>query len=711
MGPILSRTAHKKAFGAIGWRLNAFISLVQFWRRESSEALGNFAIHMLDPISIINVISFALQCSDLLLRGFRILKEKGEVVEEYEVRVTEYKGRLDNCKRSIVAWCKVWGFPEDDWEAPPRFPKPTLEIFWTPAGYSQIKTQLSHIKEFHVKKVKEHLEGRELGLESEERRGLSTIFKRRKKKEPPTKQEWEDWRKLTAQEDTLKDDTFYEIHRSLLGKVCFALFRNEELSKKLDRLEKSIEVLDEHTRIYFNDLRGKDIHEPVRKVEVDQVYDSVQAVTKFTTFATKMYEIGSREGGKWSLELRTPGEKDNSASQLTASHLINLDFTIHVHKTAAGTELRDPGCRRVRVRYSPEDDLDELNKQLPDSIDRWLKLQWSEEEKDKIESLRGCQRLSRPIRDLFLDQTFKRREMAEAWLNDQARLLVAFTNWMVLLLNTPWTDHACCCQIRFEQRFDNDIQYVLSTLSGSEEPCHSTLSKSQKVRVLGLVLAEIVLMRPLQFSLEDTVTLSGNSSTTELGYRPSWAPGKTFQQMVPSENGREWKEISRQSLLNEIKNRTMQEVRDAIEFCFRSELPSSGDNVRGEITEAIRKEVLTPLLVYFRVISEVRRRYSGTTLGRQIDAKYIWPPAESYDSVEDCRLQGMAIAVSQELDDGLTANALLRGNLSPALQGVQFAGLASSLGPFLEPRVYLLVFFLAVILAPANIIILYRVAY
>ncbi len=634
-------------------------------------------------------------------------------MEEYEVRVTEYKGRLDNCKRSIVAWCKVWGFPEDDSEAPPRFPQPTLEIFWTPGGYSQIKTQLNNIKEFHVKKIKEHLEGRESGLESEERRGLATIFKRRTRKEPPTRKEWENWRNLTAQEDTPKDDAFYEIHRSLLGKVCFALFRNDELSKKLDRLEKSIEVLDEHTRIHFNDLRGKDIHEPVRKVEVDQVYDSVQTVTKFTRFATKMYEIGSEDGGKWSLELRTPGENDSNASQWTASHLINLDFTIHVHTQAAGTELRDPGCRRVRVRYNPDDDLDELNKQLPDSIDRWLKLQLSEEEKNVIESLRGCQRLSRPIRTLFLDQTFKRREMAEAWRYDQARLLVAFTNWMVLLLNTPWTDHACCCQIRFEQRFDGDRQYVLSTLSGSEEPCHSTLSKSQKVRILGLVLSEIILMTPLQFSIEDTVTLSGNSPTTstfELGHRPSWAPAKTFQQLIISENGCEWKEISCKSLLSEIKNRTMQDVRDAIEYCLRSEIPSNGDNVRGEITDAIRQQVLAPLVVYFRVVNEVRRHYSGTALVRQFESKYEWPPVDSYDCVEDCRLQGMAIADNNGVDDGSTTNLLLGGNPTKGLHGGQVVNLASSLWQFLT-RGYVLVFLLAMILAPANIIILFRVLY
>ena len=672
---------------------------------------------MLDPVSIIAAISFALQCGDLLLTGFHKLKEKEEIVVAYKGTINEYKTQLDTCMDCVASWCQVWGFPGADSAESPKFPEETLKTFWTPDGYKRIQEQFETILT-NLTRFKAHLEGKEISADSDAHRSFWSI-KKRKNPDLPSREDWKRWQSLLKKLESSRDGAFYKQpdrsdelpDPSLLCKIYFALFRNKELSEKISRLEKSIRILDERTRVFFNHFKGRDKLSPVNKDDVMQEYFSLETVQNFTTFACNLYECRSAAGGNWHLELRNPGNEDSNALRWTRDQVIHLDFTLHFHQAhSARVGLNEQGCRRFRIHYNPETDQEELNRNIRNSILRWAQLVDKIEDRDKIETLWACERLSRPIRSLFVDKTFQTEAMADAWRHDQARLLVAFTNWMILLLNTPWTEQACCCRIRFERIRDGDSRYVLSTMNEGGEPCHNVLSKSQKVRVLGLALSEIILRKQLRFSMEDAAALacpSRRTSATSVSRQPSTVLGKVFEENVLSEDGTHWKPIQRFEILQAIKAKTSsQGVRDAVEFCFEPDIPGDGENTRAEITQALRTKVLAPLLEFFQTVDDDRRRYADTPLRRQMEAKSAWPACSFYDSKEDCRLRWTAEPTNEKPDGSWRANAPSYGTQS---KGFQVIRLEWSLGQALLPRSYFLALLLALILAPANIIVFLKI--
>jgi hypothetical protein len=79
----------------------------------------------MDPISIINIIGFAFQCSELLVRGAAKMRDGVRVANEHEIRMSQYRMDLRRCTILMDAWARVWGFQQ----YPPKYEEVVLKRF------------------------------------------------------------------------------------------------------------------------------------------------------------------------------------------------------------------------------------------------------------------------------------------------------------------------------------------------------------------------------------------------------------------------------------------------------------------------------------------------------------------------------------------------------------------------------------------------------
>jgi len=285
-------------------------------------------------------------------------------------------------------------------------------------------------------------------------------------------------------------------------------------------------------------------------------------------------------------------------------------------------------------------------------------------------------------------------------MREQAGLLVAVANWMILLMNTPWTDHTCCCQIRFQVvRPKSEIRYVLSFMDGS--PCQNALSGGHKIRLMGLVLAEVVLMRPFRFRLEDTIPRNVDNAQSNKTNPPPGV-GRTFQQVSTpggrSDHEAEWITVDRDEILRQLQGKTATVVIDAIQFCLESELPED-QTFRAEIKHALCKNVLKLLRQHFQTIDRHQERYNDTLLARgSVDEKMTWPPDKAFDLEEDRCSQWMSNALNKRVEDDIATKGETLGNRSQVgtILFLERSGI---------PKSYVLALLLLLALAPANFIL------
>jgi hypothetical protein len=197
--------------------------------------------------------------------------------------------------------------------------------------------------------------------------------------------------------------------------------------------------------------------------------------------------------------LRTPDAYGN-AERWRFVHSIHLDLTLHDHYSSSGadSEVRK-GCTTFRVLYSPEIEHETQREGITNQIQAYLAGELTgedakyddDDEEVSVGSIGLCERISRPLRMIFWDENMQNSQRAKSWEHDRIRLLHSFVNWMILLFNTDWTEHACCCEIRFQEMDNREIQFVL--FEDAQRQCQNSLARGRKLLLLGLVLAEVIL--------------------------------------------------------------------------------------------------------------------------------------------------------------------------------------------------------------------------
>ncbi|KAF2405337.1 hypothetical protein EJ06DRAFT_578537 [Trichodelitschia bisporula] len=587
---------------------------------------------MLDPISIINVISFAFQCSELLIHGLGAVKARGKTAHDCLAKLRSYKVQLNNINIRICNWCQVWGFATTPLERGRRFDDDTLEEIWGPDGLNLIKRLLQDIgyktqcierklsgEHWRPAKPKDE-SGRPRFLKPFRMKSMSRSTSPTDEPAPPTDEEWEEWVKHTSSLRQKSSQPAPLRDASIFFKICFAIYRNDELRLEITELGTLVTEFEQFCTaladVRLSRLSKSDME---RKQELMEAECMRERIGTFTKFAQQLHQASERIGGSWSLELRVPEVREQpdlkggDVARWKDIYDINLDFSLHYHDRSGDDKAE---CRRIRIAYDPSQSHYVLLDYVSESIGELTKRPSTP---SPLDNLPHCQRISRPLESLFSNQTFATPNMAKVWEHDQARLLFGFVNWMVLLYNTPWTDHACCCELRFEHLPDGNTPYVLSGLKRGD--CRNALVKGQKLLLLGVVLAQIILGRPLRVPIDTVVGGSGLSSPSsstgsltpvvtnsleELQFKEHWSGDSTMS----------WEKVDRQRVLRDIAEKTSASVTAAVRYCFENPQLGEGMDFRPDITLDLIQNVLEPFSGHFDIIDSHRGRYSLTTWWR-----------------------------------------------------------------------------------------------
>ncbi|KAJ9646654.1 hypothetical protein H2199_002703 [Coniosporium tulheliwenetii] len=421
--------------------------------------------------------------------------------------------------------------------------------------------------------------------------------------QPPEEKDWKFWKTITGPDKAKNPINAQKIHLGTqelgcLSRIGFALFQNEVLDEKLKRLEALTEHLDNFTKEQFNYLRKQELRKEITLEELRLSQKLRHFVESFGAFAMKLHVASLRLNSTWALALRVPDAR-GSARNLHYTYNVNLDFSLHSHG-----RLKDHACKRIRISYDPDSDPEAIATMLPQAITDMKAMTngGSICVKDKtFVVLPPCQRRSRPISSLLNESTFQNARAYKAWERDRASLLLSFANWMVLLWNTPWTSHACCCEIRFERLPGGEREYTFSATKRSD--CHNLLSSHPKLLLLGIVLAELILATPLRILLKDSVSaLHGRANAGSLGYRNLELPrlGSCLEQWQPYDDtqlGRSkggWQPVAQEKILQDVQERSNFEVMKAVEYCLDHPSFAEGEQFRPDLLEHLIIKVLEP---------------------------------------------------------------------------------------------------------------------
>ncbi|KAJ4993518.1 hypothetical protein SVAN01_01066 [Stagonosporopsis vannaccii] len=134
-----------------------------------------------------------------------------------------------------------------------------------------------------------------------------------------------------------------------------------------------------------------------------------------------------------------------------------------------------------------------------------------------------------------------------AWYRDRAKMISAISHWALLLWDTNWMKQLCCHGLRFEKGMD-ERKSIDQLFYVDECPEHGVCHHSSRLRNLGLVLAQLVLGKPLrQAATEDH---------------------KNYHQWI----GDSWQPIFRSDVIAEVFSTTTSiPLSDAVGFCLKDE--------------------------------------------------------------------------------------------------------------------------------------------
>ena len=131
---------------------------------------------------------------------------------------------------------------------------------------------------------------------------------------------------------------------------------------------------------------------------------------------------------------------------------------------------------------------------------------------------------------------------------------------MILLWNVPWTNHPCCCTLRFDDSHSSLRQFYLSSVPNDR--CWNTKFTDKKMLLLGLVLAESALGQPVRPVLKETESPSSSLN---------WNSYDKFEIWQRASQPSSWRCIQRDELIERIRDSSKsQSFADAVEYCFEN---------------------------------------------------------------------------------------------------------------------------------------------
>jgi hypothetical protein len=570
---------------------------------------------MLDPVSIINCIQFAFQCGQLVIQAAQETQKAIKKGREAEIWMADYRSNFRICLNNLESWAETWGFRRSE-----PFDEADLRQYWGNGLYDDVQKHL-HCASSLANSIERRISG------SSKKHGLREIL---------SKQDWLEWKGQERVTRTLSElqplaEELCLKYSAKLAKFSWALFDDDRIHTDIQSLKSTTELLTVVCRSTYNRFRNVDINSHVMTDDIAKIEGLRRQVQRFTSFARDLHERSSDLKYQWSLELREPDAFANAA-EWRFLRIVNLDFTLHDHDTSVPSASRSyVGCKRFRICYDPDIDhgsqLYYLIKDIEGSYLDDKVIDSGSIQRNMAKPLGECLKLSKPLSVLFRAEEMQNKRTITAWELDCARLLYAFVNWMILLFDTPWTQHACCCDIRFQKLNDHSLKFVVCT--ELERSCQNVLFRGQKLVMLGIVLSEIILRRPLsevtQYQSRDILSLGESSSTM-----PYFSDSKISFSLSGSEIP-VWKESDIQKIAAEVRQAGYPiDVAEAIEYCFMHGALVDQDTRWYQIINDLVVKVLLPFKEYLEILEGNKSRLNLASWWNFFSS--YWPNESCYDS-------------------------------------------------------------------------------
>jgi hypothetical protein len=459
-------------------------------------------------MEVVGAIGFASGCIGFLVGTLPTLVARGHDILGFKARLEAHHLDLVTCYAKMKAWELTWGSDN-------TYPEDIYRGLWA-ESYGDISSGLNEIRILSQKIAKTIYTGDKNLTLDDDNMDLAA------------------WKQMLS--------TSERRNPGIVKRIVTGVIKNQTLSERIGRLKRIVDnvvelsqrALQHHTGAFASDARDT-------LVRLQQFTDGL------TRLANNLYHFcaASLTTSEWSLELRPPDEF-NSIKNWDHLAQVDINFAFVFARPAAALEER-----RLTVTYTRQN--------VPRVVDWYRALlaqptQVSDQPRNiTVLVQQQPSRRSRPFRDLFKAGVFNGRYVCQAWEQDRAQLMLALSNWVLLLWRSDWTLNLCCGGLRFVQPAQGtDTPTHTYTISFAPNEHAQCQHHAWKLKNFGLVLAEIMLVTPI---------------------RPASADGQTEYERWASEK-QTWEPITREELLGDVYRRSKSaSMRDAVKFCLDERSP------------------------------------------------------------------------------------------------------------------------------------------
>ena len=518
---------------------------------------------MADPLSIVGTATgLAFSTLGFLLQTITLLEQTSRDYRNCPGRLSDFKRQLWQCEAQLEDWKTRWD----------GFSNKTYKAFWGDS-YEEIKDWCADMGKLCDEIGRElRSEGNSGKAKAVVRRAWSVLTMKGSSKNAKARL------KANGKVSTVANGQPTAGLKQIAPtqKIAFALYKSGKLRQQLDDLNKAIDNLDKFSRIQFRRQQRSNSTDPPTRDELRRAERLMKFVEGLTNFAGRVHEaqkgLDSEEKTRlWALELRLPDNKGN-AFQWDAMGEIGIDFTLHVKD-----QQSQWASRRIRIYHHRHSnpDVASLTKAITEGL-----FDATVDSKDKAKQSFGVldpstgQR-SHSYRKLLQDGILRDKGVYKAWEVDRANLIFGFVNWTILLWETNWTTHPCCCGLRFEQMPLNDRQHTLTTVK--KDDCHGDYGIKKKLLLLGMALAELTIACSLQ--IDKTKVASANESNIQFIMN----------------RGKGDETISRDRVLQKIRKRSGSDrFTEAVAYCLDNESVANTEDFRAPFIDHYIRNIFEP---------------------------------------------------------------------------------------------------------------------
>ena len=475
----------------------------------------------MEPLSI---FSLTITILNILLSVIPSVIDKGEQIKNFAERFNRYLETLENCRMSMNVWVGRW---EQDNASEYR-------LLFGRIGWWSIQERRDRIQ-LLLKNILEHLELKSPTVPKKKPSPLkrvkvllsshlsttsiasSTSLTAPTDAEPVSDSAIEAWQIYVREDAQIRVVEFEALPKkpdvTVMKRIVGILYENQQLDRKIGELQKAIDGLHSFSRHCFYEMGHGSLDQDPEKDEIDE---SLQ-LGRLQRIAGELYKsyLPQKEQYQWTLELRFPQEVEaGNAIVKEIAKKGMIYFTVKHRPVRSGPLLaQELTVRHIEGAMTQEIPADPLNLAMTGILSKSSQTA----ELAGVASLEFSQDgtpifWTKSLRFLLI-KSRENEEVQKIFSLERARVAYGCSLWMIILWRTDWFANLCSCGFRsalypnqtrltmlptVNEKIEDDVtrhEYVFrsQSLDNKEHPCPRRYSHTDKLYLLGILIAELYL--------------------------------------------------------------------------------------------------------------------------------------------------------------------------------------------------------------------------